>query len=1008
MAPTEPSAFAVLLRQHRAEARLTQEELAERAGVSQRAISDLERGVNRSPRYDTVRRLVQALELSGEAEVAFEQAAQRPGEAPTVGAGELPKGNFLGAAPASHLVGREVELARLLGALEAAGQGRGQMILLAGEPGIGKTRLGQETALHARRHGYLLAVGSCYESRQVVPYYPFLDVLTALSDAAPRRTGVEPAQRWPQLRMLLPDAIVEDVAGSAEGPHSQEILFRAVAALLQTLARAVPVAILLDDLHWADHASLDLLQHLARHTRTDRVFILGAYPQEEVSRQHPLQRALRALRHEHLMERLAIGPLAGDETATQIAAILGGDTISPDLSALIYRYTEGNPFFTDEVLRALIKRGDVYRQNGGWTCRDITQIDVPESIREAIQERLSRLSDEGQDLLRQASVLGQTFSFDVLAAMTDWTDDELERVLDEALRAGLIQETGRDQFGFNHALTQHALYLDLPARRRRRLHLAAGAALENLPEAGRREHSAELAWHFLAGDDPARALAYAVMAGERAEAVFAHGEAEQHFRTALELAREVGNQELEARALERLGYALWAMNRYAEAIDLLEEAARLAALRGDRDTEAHIVAIIGWVYRSRGTVTQAAARVRNLLASADSVQPSAPVGSLWVILSLLLFLQPKEDRGEAFAAAERAAAIARATGDDRLLAQAEGRRGLMLNAQGRLDEARTVLERVVPLAESMGDLLTLSLALRNLGVNQGLSGDVPAARAFGARALDVALELGNPIYVNFMGWTLSYEAFIGGEWRQARADAERTSIELQRMGAHRANLVASLALIDLYEGKSHDAREHLKEAGALVTDDTEPENRHWVEYVRAVHDLWQGRPQAAVDRLTPVARDEALTVNNAPFVFVALGDAYLALGDRDAATEMATLALKTSSRAYRWSTVEANRLLGDALACRGRWDEALWALEEALAESRRASLPLYEARALHAQGKGLSRQRERAAARQRLLEARAIFQDLGTEPLVERSRQAIDQLEASVPATPASDHCPSR
>src|SRR5205823_6009191 len=153
-----------------------------------------------------------------------------------------------------------------------------------------------------------------------------------------------------------------------------------------------------------------------------------------------------------------------------------------EFAGFVYGRTEGNPFFTQEVLHALIERGDVYRRNGYWQQREIKEFNVPETVRSVIGERLSRLPESTRELLSEASVLGPTFQFDELQAVGNHAEEEVERALDEALQSGIIRETMPDQYGFNHALTQSTLYAELSGRRKRRLHLAAGEALESLPE----------------------------------------------------------------------------------------------------------------------------------------------------------------------------------------------------------------------------------------------------------------------------------------------------------------------------------------------------------------------------------------------------------------------------------------------------------------------------------------------------------------------------------------------
>ncbi|HEX6799795.1 MAG TPA: AAA family ATPase [Ktedonobacterales bacterium] len=548
MASHDYLAFGDLLRRHRVFAGMSQEELAARAGLSARAISDLERGVKRVPRRDTVQLLVEALQLKSEAQETFVAAAREPAARPRatvpepsgtpvsvasvaatsprppasrgaqpLAPGALPVGGFLGAAPARPLVGREAERADLLGVVEATAAGSGQLVTIAGEPGIGKTRLAQEVMLACRERQFLVSTGRCYEPHRAVPYYPFLEALSALVAAAPEALRAELPARWPSLARLLPEQPVPapSTPPGASPQEEQQRLFWAVTGFLQALAESAPVAVLLDDLHWADDASLELLQHLARHTRARPILLVGTYRDVEVGRQHPLERALRDLEREHLVWRVSVHRLAPEGTARLIGDLMGQE-VSGEFAALVHSHTDGHPLFVQEVLRALIERGDIYRRDGRWERKEITAIAVPETVRATIADRVARLSEPAQEALLEASVLGQAFSFEDLHAIGDQPEESLDAALEEALAAGLAQETG-EGYIFNHALTQQALYVELSTRRRRKLHLAAGAALERLPEVTRQRRAAELAWHFREGSAPERALPYALLAGDDAD-----------------------------------------------------------------------------------------------------------------------------------------------------------------------------------------------------------------------------------------------------------------------------------------------------------------------------------------------------------------------------------------------------------------------------------------------------------------------------------------------------------
>jgi class 3 adenylate cyclase len=515
-----------------------------------------------------------------------------PPHSPAAGAeATLPIGAFLGALPSSLLVGREPEMQRLLAAVDAVASGNGRLVHLSGEPGVGKTRLAQELMLSARNRRFLIATGRCYELHQSVPFYPFLDALATAYSSCPPAIRAALPRRWPHAGRLLPDLNIELPPPGANAQEEQQRLFRAVTGFLQAIAAEVPVALLLDDLHAADGASLELLQHLARHTRADRILLLGTYRDVEVSRRHPLEAVLRDLTREELVERIAVRRLEESGTSELIGTTLGERNLSNQLVGLIYQRTEGNPFFVQQLLRFLVERGDVYQEHGHWAQRALEKLEVPESVRSVIGQRLARLRETTQEILQDASVLGQTFRFDALSQLGDRGEEELEAALEEARSTGLVREAGTDTYAFDHTLTQQALYTELPGRRKRRLHLAAAEALERLPEGTRARHSAELAWHFLEAGQEERALPYAIGAGDQARAVFANREAERQYTTALEIAAQAGDTAREAEILARRARVYLGMFQGKAALRDYERLLEGSRKRGDRDQE--LAAMLG-------------------------------------------------------------------------------------------------------------------------------------------------------------------------------------------------------------------------------------------------------------------------------------------------------------------------------------------------------------------------------------------------------------------------------
>jgi class 3 adenylate cyclase len=274
----------------------------------------------------------------------------------------LPIGGFLGALPANPLAGRQDEVERIEAALDRVVDGGGQLLVLSGGPGFGKTRLAQEATVLARNRGFLLATGRCYASEQDARYTPFLEALSMAFAGAPPSTRREVATRWPHLGRLLPEDTVTVPAGNP--PDERQRLFRAASGFLSGCAVERPVALLLDDMHWADEESLALLAHVVRATRGARVLVLVTYRDNAVDRQHPLDRTLRELSREGLVERIPVHRLSPDGTAAMVEATIGETEASEEFAAFVHRRTRGTPYFIEEMLQALGGRYRLVREIG--------------------------------------------------------------------------------------------------------------------------------------------------------------------------------------------------------------------------------------------------------------------------------------------------------------------------------------------------------------------------------------------------------------------------------------------------------------------------------------------------------------------------------------------------------------------------------------------------------------------------------------------------------------------
>ncbi len=448
------------------------------------------------------------------------------------------------AASFGRFVGRAHELNGLKALFDETLSGRSRLVMVVGEPGIGKTRLVEELGVYTAVRGAQVCWGHCYEGELGVPYLPFVEALRAyVRDRPDAELRAELSTGAPEVATIVSDLRVRfpdiPVAPTLEGDAERLRLFEGVSAFLTNASTARPLVLMLDDLHWADKPTLLLLQYLARNLRRERIMILCTYRDVELDRTHPLADMIAALRREHLYERVLLRGFDRDEVKSLIEAV--GEQETPAIFAdTIHRETEGNPFFVAEILRHLAGSGALQRVDGQWIQGpEGVAAQLPEGVREVIGRRLSRLSAECNRMLTVGAAMPGGFTLEVAVRVLECDEDDGLDLLEEALERQVLRERG-DQSGiyeFNHALIRQTLYSELSTPRRIRMHRQILHALEDLYAASVDSHLTELAYHaFQAapGGDVDKAVDYSTRAGRRAAASAAHEEAARSYDLALQ------------------------------------------------------------------------------------------------------------------------------------------------------------------------------------------------------------------------------------------------------------------------------------------------------------------------------------------------------------------------------------------------------------------------------------------------------------------------------------------
>ncbi len=499
--------------------------------------------------------------------------------APTLDrSGTTPGANPLDRLASGVFVGREAEVERGRAVCDEAFAGQPRVLLLVGEPGIGKTRISEELTTYARLRGARVFWGRCHEGEGAPPFWPWVQIVRSFVQAsepeALRRAfgfgAADIAGLVSEVRQALPD--LQEPA-KLDPEQTRFRLFDALVGFLRNAARETPLVLVLDDLHWSDKPSLLLLEFLARELGPARLLVIATYRDVELRRQHPLSETLAELTRLHLDERVLLRGLTEADVARFIEQSANIDP-PEGLVAAIHRETEGNPFFVHEVVRLLTSDGRLTKgsEAASWS------LEIPQGVREVVGRRLNRLSEDCNELLLIGSVLGREFSLPVLERVSE-IDLELALVaLDEALGARVISEVAGPvaTYRFSHALMRETLYEELSTPRRVKLHRRAGEVLEEVhgEEAG--SHLAEIANHFFCAvqsGELERAVGASVRAAEWAGERQAFEEEAQHYLRAIEVL-EMGAASDDRRLAE-----LTVRLARAQAVGGNPEAARKSALQ---------------------------------------------------------------------------------------------------------------------------------------------------------------------------------------------------------------------------------------------------------------------------------------------------------------------------------------------------------------------------------------------------------------------------------------------
>jgi tetratricopeptide (TPR) repeat protein len=926
--------------------------------------------------------------------------------------GSAPLPEVLARGDALAFVGRAEEREQLLTAWKEARAGGRRVVLVSGEPGIGKTSLVAEIARRAHDEEGTVLFGRCDED-PAAPYQPFAEALRGYAAAAGVGSVIDQAgPSAAALGRLVPGLLdVEtstETLGTADADTERFWLFESVVTWLTAVAAESPVVLVLDDLHWAGKPTLLLLRHLLRAESLKGVLVLGTYRDTDLGRSHPLADMLADLRRDPSVERVSLAGLVEAEVAEFVAA--AGHEVDDgalDLARAVHAETEGNPFFVDQVLRHLAETGAIARQQGRWGRGGSADwMGIPEGVREVIGRRLRLLSDESNAILEAAAVVGREFDLDLVASTADV---EIEKVLDAfeaAESARLVAGVGAASgtFTFAHALVRSTILDEVATTRRLRLHRRTALALESRAAVDPSLLS-DLAHHYgeaAALGEGANAIRYARLAADHALEGLAYEEAAALLQRAIDVLDPKLPADQRARADLLLGYgrALWSAGDRATADTAFWEVVELARRLDDPELLAEAAIDLsgrrGW--REAGVSNpDTVALLEDAMARLPAVDSPLRAVVLSRLAGELYFVTDSFDRRVGLR--QEAIAMAERIGDPRTrLPVLDVGFGGVVSPDG-LSVPADLAQEIVDLAQQVGDL---GHQINGLGwclYNRLQTGDLDAAEHFVERERVIAERVRQPEYL----WSTMVHLATVAMARGRIEEAERHANEALAMGQS-AGIETALQMFGIFEISRRRLVGGIEEMRPLTEAMVEqyprvPAWRTGLAYISAeLDDL-----EAAAEHLTILAADDfsGLPVDgNWPVGMALCAYAATRVGDRDLsaaiADQMPPLDGWFICAGMPADCLGASEVFrGMASLSAGRLPEGEALLEVGIARNRSAGMPLWVAHGEREWGRLALRHGDPDKARALLTSALDTYDRLGATRLAGLTRADIastDQL----------------
>ena len=912
---------------------------------------------------------------------------------------------LLSVSPSTPIVGRQRELKLMMKLYGAAKEMQAHVVLLTGEPGIGKTRLLDEVALQAAQDGAVILHGRASEAEGMPPFLPFLEAIGRYIRMVPQdELGTQVAAVPQILASLLPelaDHLIDLRIPQPLPPEQTRFrLYEAIAIFLEAISTPDPLVLALDDLHWADTASLDLLCYLSHYQSNTRLFIVGAYRECEVDRNLALVRTLAELSRQRVLTTLFISPLSNKEIG-RLATNRYGGSLSPGVQSLLHVQSEGNPFFAEELVDGWIESGVLKWEHQQLVATAPLEQALPPTIVGALHQRFMRLAPAIIDHLRIAAIIGRSFDPLLLAQVEEQEVEVVEECLLDAARVRLIRVDEKGRFHFCHDKIRECLYKEVSTSRRRRLHKLIGCVLEThygQEQTMNMHQLANLAFHFARSDDPVKGVHYSLRAATQALQTAAAEEAIFHYRTALELIGPDDQRYIDI-LLDLGEAALWAGNEQ-EAETVYESAQSWLLQFNKQDDErsaraAHGLALALWRQEKRQeactTLEFALACFRNDLC-AERVKILVDLSQL-----LVIYLNRYEE-GMDFA--RQALEIAHNLGETEL--EMKARRIILGSPSLRVSDLSSAvqsLEQLLVRTEEQGDLAEAGECCFNLAVYYYWMTDI--RRSYEVSLHRIALiERSRQPYQLRTAYTWPVLLLASqGKWTEAQREIERARSVVEHIASPIPYaLLRQFQGFLAYQQEDYNIAERELEAALTLTGENLlnglSEMMHYLGLLCLVK-ATLGKCEEAFESIARLERILELMPDDrliSASMRTCLALTSIILDDHERTNTLYKNLLSFRGQ-YHWFLVD--RILGLIATQRGEWETAAIHLAEAEETARSEGLYPELARVLLGQadlalGYGTQEGAQHAAIL--LNKALALFEDLGMADSARHVRNRLNSL----------------